>query len=192
MFAEMGKAARSWLAGKDPWELAEQTGMTFHGTAFQWNCLGTEIALRYPDYEADPPLPHWLLLVVLHYLNLADGTPLTGQWISFARQKDGMIRGGGFDRAFEDYVRDSLGRLPMEELQRKCRALGGEEAEGSADVSVIFHPLPRYPVKMNLWLADEEFPASGRLLLDHSAERYLTIEDSVALGESLVELLRQA
>lgn len=175
----MGKAARSWLAGKDPWELAEQTGMTFQGTAFQWNCLGTEIALRYPDYEADPPLPHWLLLVVLHYLNLADGTPLTGQWISFAR-------------AFEDYVRDSLGRLPMEELQRKCRALGGEEAEGSADVSVIFHPLPRYPVKMNLWLADEEFPASGRLLLDHSAERYLTIEDSVALGESLVELLRQA
>ena len=39
------------------------------------------------------------------------------------------------------------------------------------------------------WLADEEFPASGKLLLDTSADHYLMIEDAVSVGQIIMEAL---
>ena len=42
---------------------------------------------------------------------------------------------------------------------------------------------------LKLWLPDEEFPASGRLLLDESEDHYLTIEDAVTLGETILSSL---
>ncbi len=38
-------------------------------------------------------------------------------------------------------------------------------------------------------VADEEFPASGKLLLDASADHYLMIEDAVTAGQILIEKL---
>lgn len=51
--------------------------------------------------------------------------------------------------------------------------------------------MPNYPVWLKIWFADDEFPASGRLLLDASAEHYLSIEDAVTVGELLLKLLLQ-
>jgi hypothetical protein len=47
--------------------------------------------------------------------------------------------------------------------------------------------LPRFPVTLKVWLPDEEFPASGRLLMDSSADHYFTIEDAVTMAEILIE-----
>ena len=44
---------------------------------------------------------------------------------------------------------------------------------------------------MKIRLPDEEFPASGRLLLDSSADHYLTIEDAVTVAEILLEKIGQ-
>lgn len=189
MFDEMMLAARRWLAGKDPWQLAERAGVAFDGTYFRWVCLGTELTVSYPAYEVAPELPTWLTLVILHHLNLADGTPLSGRWITFGQQKDGLIRGGGFDHRAETRISQLLESYTLEEFDARCRCLGGMPVDSTADYAVVFTPMPRYPILLNLWLADEEFPASGKLLLDSSAEHYLTIEDSVTVGEILLSLL---
>ena len=60
---------------------------------------------------------------------------------------------------------------------------------GNNDYSTRLPFLPMYPVTLNYWQADEEFPASGRLLLDSSAEHYLTVEDSVTVGELILQAL---
>ena len=49
--------------------------------------------------------------------------------------------------------------------------------------------LPNFPVTLKVWFADEEFDASARMLLDASADHYLTIEDAVTVGEILLEKL---
>jgi len=85
-----------------------------------------------------------------------------------------------------------FGNLSMQELERRALALGGRVLASNADFCAEFAFLPRYPVTLKLWLADEEFPASGRLLLDSSAEHYLTIEDSVTVGEIFLQLLEFA
>lgn len=131
----------------------------------------------------------WHALTLLHYLDLADGTPLLGKMMAFAQYPDGMVRGGGFDRRAELVIRRQLGLLPPEELRRRCLALGAELLPSNADLCARFPFLPRYPLWLRLWFGDEEFPASGRLFLDESAAHYLTVEDAVTVGGLLLERL---
>ena len=70
--------------------------------------------------------------------------------------------------------------------------VGGRILKSNADLCAEFPFLPRYPVTLKLWLADDEFPVYGRLLLDSSAEHYLTIEDSVTVGNILLQMLEQS
>ena len=122
----------------------------------------------------------------------ADGAPLTGRTITFSQYKDGLVRGGGLDRNAELIVRRDLGILPPEELERRCRLLGAELLPSNADFCARFDFAPRYPVWLKVWFADEEFPASGRLLLDESAPHYLTIEDAVTVGSLILDQLTGA
>lgn len=186
MFDEMKKAAKARLAGRDPEVIARNTGAVLGEGCFRLWSLGALVTVRFPDWELTPQLDPWHQLVLLHYLDLADGTPLTGRPITFAQQRDGMVRGGGFDRRAEN----AIGRLDFDGLRQRCRALGGREKRSGADYCVELPFLPRYPVTLNYWQADEEFPASGRLLLDSSAEHYLTIEDSVTVGELILQALQ--
>ena len=71
----------------------------------------------------------------------------------------------------------------------RSRALGAEIVRSNADLCARFLFAPRYPIWLKLWFADEELPASGRLLLDTSAPQYLTIEDAVTAGTILLDAL---
>ena len=106
-FMEMMKAAREWLAGRDPAEIAERTGIEYNEKTKEFSLvsLGMELCVRYPDYEIEPHINEWHQLVILHYMKLADGTPLTGQWMTMGEVKDGLIRGGDFDRRCENVIR---------------------------------------------------------------------------------------
>lgn len=188
MFDEMMKAARERLADRDPIVIAKNANVEYSGGSFCFTSLGIPVTVSYPKCAIIPKLNPWHELVILHYLDLADGMLLTGKMITFAQQKDGMVRGGGFDRKAES----TISKLEFAVLKDQCAALGGVEKKSNADYCVDLPFLPMYPVTLNYWLTDEDFPASGRLLLDSSAEHYLSIEDSVTVGEVVLEALESA
>lgn len=185
-FEGMMATARGWLAGKDPRAIAARAGVDFDDRAFRLCSLGEDIRVAYPEYEIAPRLDPWREMVLLHYLNLADGAPLAGRLISFSELRDGMVRGGDFDRRCEAVIRQHLGGMDSEVLAEKCVALGAKLLDSNADLCAEFSYLPRYPLVLKIWFADEELPASGRLLLDASADHYLTIEDAVTAGQLLM------
>lgn len=189
MYQEMRRAALERLAGRDVRDIEARARAPFRDGAFRLTTLGREVSVRYPGYEISPALGLWHNLILMHYLDLADGTPLAGRQIPFAAQKDGMVRGGGFDREAEKMIQSSLGRLDPEELRARCRALGGQFLPSNADLCVEFPFLPMYPVYLKIWFADDEFDASGRMFLDASAEHYLSVEDSVTVGSVILEHL---
>ena len=51
--------------------------------------------------------------------------------------------------------------------------------------------LPRWPVMLNLWFADDEFDGSARLLVDKSADHYLSIEDAVTVADIVIAAWRK-
>ena len=191
-FERMLEAARSRLLRHVPEEISEKAGVRYENGAFWVRTLGRCVEVQWPAGKITPPVSKWHTLTLLHYLDLADGTPLTGRTITFSQYKDGLVRGGGLDRNTELIVRRDLGVLPREELARRCETLGAELLPSNADFCARFDFAPRYPVWLKVWFADEEFPASGRLLVDESAPNYLTIEDAVTVGSLILDCLTGA
>ena len=175
-----------------PEEISEKAGVRYENGVFWVRTLGRRVEIQWPAGKITPPVSTWHTLTLLHYLDLADGTPLTGRTITFSQYKDGLVRGGGLNRNTELIVRRDLGVLPREELARRCEALGAELLPSNADFCARFDFAPRYPVWLKVWFADEEFPASGRLLVDESAPSYLTIEDAVTVGALILDELTGA
>lgn len=191
-FELMLEAVRSRLLRHVPEEISEKAGVRYENGVFWVRTLGRRVEIQWPAGKITPPVSTWHTLTLLHYLDLADGTPLTGRTITFSQYKDGLVRGGGLDRNTELIVRRDLGVLPQEELARRCEALGAELLPSNADFCARFDFAPRYPVWLKVWFADEEFPASGRLLVDESAPSYLTIEDAVTVGALILDELTGA
>ena len=191
MFFQMKQAALARLADRDPNEIATYANVLYDDISktFQFQSLGIQVSVHYPDYAFSPNLPGWHELVILHYLDLADGTPVAGNQIPFGQMKSGMVRGGGIDRKFETAIQDLHG-LKEASLATVCERLGGERIASNADMSFRIPFMPRFPVFLKLWLPDEEFPASGRIFVDSSADHYLTIEDAVTVAERIIDALR--
>ena len=192
MFSQMNRAAMARLAGRDPEEIAGKAGIRYDAETqlFHIPTMGMNVTVSWPDCHFTPELPGWHSLVILHYLDLADGTPLTGKEIPFGKMRSGMVRGGGIDRKCEVAIQ-KLKYLSEDSLTRICESLGGERIASNADAAWRLPFLPRFPVTVKIWLPDEEFPASGRLFPDASADHYLTIEDAVTVAEILLEKMTQ-
>ena len=190
-FAEMRRAALARLDGRQPEEIAARTGLSYDQSrqCFTLCTLGQDVQIDYPGYEITPLLDEWHQLLVLHYMDLADGTPLSGGLIPFGAQPGGMVRGGGFDRQSEQELSLRLGKVPRETVEQACRHLGGVLVASNADVCAVFSLFPRYPITLKLWFADEEIPGNGRLFLDACAGHYLSVEDAVTAGSLLLEML---
>lgn len=185
----MLRAAKRRLIGRDPERIACSAEVDYKNGEFRFLSLGREVCVSWPELDVTPELPHWQLLTFLHYLDLADGNPTTGRMKPFSAYRDGMVRGGGFDRDAEEIIRDKLGVMPEKLLQERCLALGGDLLPSNADLCACIRFAPRYPVWLKLWFADDEFPASGRMFVDEGAEHYLTIEDAVTVGMLVFEAL---
>ena len=138
-YESMLTVARERLSRHAPESIARRAGVTWDGGRLTLPSLGQTVTVTVPDFAVSPELDMWHALTLLHYLDLADGTPLLGKMMAFAQYPDGMVRGGGFDRRAELVIRRQLGLLPPEELRRRCLALGAELLPSNADLCA---PLP--------------------------------------------------
>ena len=192
-FQEMLKVARERLCGRNPADIAKKAQIEFDSehSEFHVNSLGTSITIHYPDYTITPGINEWHQLVILHYMDLADGTLPSAEFITFGQLQNGLIRGGGFDRQCEEVIRSDLGNYSEEQLEQACKALGAEIVSSNADFCAVFPFLPYYPVTLKIWFADEEMDASGRMFLNKNADHYLTVEDAVTVGDVILNSLAE-
>lgn len=188
-FSSMLRTARERLSGREPEIIARNSGAVFANGEFRLASLGQTVRISYPNLEVSPELSQWHLLPLLHYLDLADGTPASFRQMPFSRCRDGMIRGGGFDRAAENAIRSRIGTIEEALLVRRCLALGAERVASNADLCMCFPFAPHCPLWLKMWFADEEFPASGRMFIDENADRCLTVEDAVTIGSLILDFI---
>lgn len=190
-FDEMLRAARLRLAGRDPARIAANAQAAYDParSALLLRSLNEDVSISLPDLTLYPEMDPWWQMVILHYLDMADGAPLSKELLAFGAQREGMARGGGFDRDCERILGARLGKCDPACIEAACVHLGAEILPSNADLCAVFPFLPRYPITLKLWFADEEMEASGRLFLSGSAGHYLSVEDSVAAGTILLEAL---
>ena len=188
---------RKSIALIDPDLLAFNTSAAYeqfspaHGT-FLFNYWGKPISISYPELIVQEPgtqknASEMTQAIILYYLQTADGTPLQGNWISFAELEDGRF----YNQAFQGYTGQEISRFFQNDQGRFSSAalkLGGE-ASSSFPAAYAFLALPRVPLLINFWAGDEDFPSSCQVLFDGSASHYLPTDAYAILGSTLTRQL---
>ncbi|MGD8398136.1 MAG: DUF3786 domain-containing protein [Anaerolineae bacterium] len=195
------KARRSFLES-EPSAVAVKAGVDYRAGAdqsgrFACTFLGTRHEISWPDgtvYRVSQgestPADIATTLVLLHYLLTADGSAMADEWIAFRNVPGGL----GYDAAFQGRANARLVRAfgsNRAAFEAAARAIGGERLT-FGDAAFAFRALPRVWLAVVLYVADDEFPASARVLFDGSASRYLPTEDLAVLGGMLASRLIKA
>ena len=109
-------------------------------------------------------MPNFQQALLLYYFSAADGSPQTGNYVSFADLPAGRM----YAQAFQGYSGDELVKAfgeNLEPFKKACKKTGGHLLEvGSA--AFAFQALPRVPLQVVYWLGDEDFPSSCKILFD--------------------------
>lgn len=194
MFEEMLRAAWARVTRHRGEDIAAGSGALFdrEKNAFTLTSLNRDIEISAAQAAFSPELEGWHKLVILHYLDLADGAAVSSELMPFGSLKDGLIRGTKFDHDTERALADLFSDKTPDQIARACAHLGAEFTDGQADLCAVFHVLPRYPVWLKVWFADDEFETSGNLFVSRSANHYLTVEDAVTVGSLLLSELARA
>lgn len=130
----------------------------------------------------------WSKIIIYDYIRRKGSKPLTGEWVTLGYFPNTASHVKAFQRSAEEKVAATFNK-DMNGLKARCKELGGREVQGKmkADYICRFDLLPRIPLYLCFWEADEEFQASCKLFLDSSAEAYIDIEYLAYLVERFVE-----
>lgn len=121
---------------------------------------------------------------------LCDSKPhrcISGRWVNIVSQ------GHSFHRNLQEERKDPDAELfdrHPEAFSEACRALGGEELPGG-DMGYAIELLDGLRIFVQLWHADEEFPASLRFFWDENALHYLRYETTWYAVGVLVERIKE-
>lgn len=159
---------------------------------FLFLSMGQMIRIHYPDFKMNCELDMWHHLTILQYMDTADGSALSGNWIGLSQMRGGLSRGKGFDQDISTMIERDLKEMDAETVKKACLKLGGVEVKGKADLSVRIPYAPMFPGLFNYWEGDDEFLPSGKVLVDKYAEHYLTTEAAGGACSAVVQrIIRQ-
>lgn len=137
-------------------------------------------------------LDSWSKIIIYDYVRRKGSRPLTGEWVTLGYFPNTASHVKAFQRNAEEKIAAKFNNN-KEGLQNRCKELGGVSWQGKMNADYInkFDLLPKIPLYLCFWDADDEFQASCKLFLDSSAEDYIDIEYLAYLVERFVEIFVQ-
>ncbi|MES0340918.1 MAG: DUF3786 domain-containing protein [Candidatus Humimicrobiaceae bacterium] len=108
--------------------------------------------------------------VILHYLINADGTKISGEWISYRELPDGMFYFRTIPGVLEP-VRKKY-KNSAEGLIKRIEGSGGHKSSDFKNGGVIY-PFINFPILLIMDEESEEFDASLRILFDSNGSHYI-------------------
>ncbi|GJQ57807.1 MAG: DUF3786 domain-containing protein [Candidatus Scalindua sp. AMX11] len=131
----------------------------------------------------------WTKIIVYDYLTRMGKQPLSGDWVTLGCFRNTASHVKAFHKKSEEKIAEAFNHN-IDGLKLRCSQFEGREDQGkiTADYVCRFNLLPRIPLYLCFWEADEEYQASCKLFLDSNAEDYIDIEYLAYLVESFVDL----
>jgi hypothetical protein len=129
-------------------------------------------------------------ILILHYLTLASGTPLSGKPIAFQELPEGASYQRTFSKRSIDPLVKYFGGEP-ERLVKVAKRLGGQKVD-YGDTAVTVNGFKLVPVTLVLWGGDDEFPPRGNILFDATIPEYLSTYDITVLCDAIIWRLVRA
>lgn len=150
-----------------------------------------DIKVSLADSEEDVKIKDKLL--ILHYLNRAKGTPVTGQTITYKELPEGLNYASNFGKRTIRPLLDNFGHQPERLLE--AAAMFDFHKADFGDVAVTIDAFSRVPITLVLWKGDDELTPECSIMFDSTITDYLSTEDTTVLCENiawrLVSFLRK-
>jgi hypothetical protein len=122
-------------------------------------------------------------ILILHYLALAKGTPLSHKLVAYQELKEGAVYYPTFIKRSIKPLIDFFGPSP-EKLVDVSSSLGGYRAD-YGDAAVTIPAFKRIPITLVMWKGDDEFPPDANILFDNTIQDYLPAEDINVLCQTV-------
>jgi len=141
-------------------------------------------------------LTRWEQVFVFNHLAQGGSSVPAGQWTDFSQFPNTVSKVKSMAHHVEKPLAEQFeGR--MDALRSAGLDLGAQDQTGgfsSADLALVFAPLPRVPLLLLFWGEDPEeaFPPEIKVLFDITAREHLDIESMLFVCERLVQLLIEA
>jgi len=195
VYEQVYQGLRKRLAGADLGAAARDLGLVSLGPGVAVPCLGKTYLVDAQGVrtQAGGPAPLNLSIVLAYYLLHGGRGEVTGRFVPY-RQLPG---GQDFARSLSQTVEGRLARHfsgRPQDLSRACAEMGGRAAAWgvSADLSFTLPALPKIPLGLTFYDADEDFPAEAKIFYDLTATNFLDLECLAVLGMIAVQELEQA
>lgn len=183
---------RQQVAATDLAAAAERLDVPFREGALVVTSLGKEFRVNADgDLVSQCHNNVWVHLPMLNYILHGKGREPTGLWLPF-----GDLAGAGEWALFFSHrcelemgrLADSHGDVLFELLE----LFGARQITGvtDADQALLIRPLPKLPLLINYWQAEEGFESKLRILFDSTAPDNSSVESLYLLTRGLVEMFR--
>ena len=152
--------------------------------------LKKELAVTWPELDiafkgSQEEVPIQQQVLILHYLNGAMGSGISGEWIAYQEIPDGKFYLDAFHRRAKIPLVQAFGNKPDLLLKLAADAYEARPTD-QGDVSVVIQAFPKVPVALILWRGDDEFPPEGNILFDRSISSILSVEDIAWLAGMVI------
>jgi len=157
---------------------AERCGGEYQGGWLTLNLLGKPCATDQDgNLRTQLHLNPWILSPFFTYIIRCEGAEPTGNWLNFRDLPGSLERYPHFRRHAEEAMRGVADRQPslFADLVRIFSAKNQPPHFG-ADLSVLLLPLPKLPILLSYWRADEGIGSELHLHLDETAKNNLDID----------------
>jgi hypothetical protein len=188
---------RAAIAKRNPYTVASHAALAvsgkkdgtifFSGTYFSKQCV-----ISWPELNIFDDHGKALSLRTeafwLHYLDRADGHPLSGRWVNLSE-----IGGLFYQQAFQGYCGDELAAAwgnDLVGLRNSCLSSGGWELKGLGDLAFEWRVLPRLPLCLCYRLPTGTKKAWATMLFDAAANHYVAADVAATAGKKLAESLK--
>ncbi|HEX78888.1 MAG TPA: DUF3786 domain-containing protein [Dehalococcoidia bacterium] len=141
-----------------------------------------EINVSLADSNEAVPIKDKVL--ILHYINNAEGAPVTGNRITYKELPEGIIYASNFTKRTIRPLLKSFGNNP--ELLLKTVAMFDYQEAGYGDLALTINAFSHVPITLVLWRGDDEFAPEGSIIFDSTIPSYLSTEDITVLCENIV------
>ena len=141
--------------------------------------------IRFADSSSSHSLEFYLQLSAMNYLIGAKDIPLSGQWISEKQFPSGQIFFRGHHAMPSEKLEQVFGQ-DSKNFSAASSVWGGKKVEGG-DIAFEFLVFPRIPVRLILWLADDEFPARVSYLFDRTANIHLQLVGPISTSNQFAK-----
>ncbi|MBF0572694.1 MAG: DUF3786 domain-containing protein [Desulfamplus sp.] len=134
----------------------------------------------------------WVIMPLLNYIVQCKDDPISGIWVPFRELPSGRAWQGLFEKQSEELIKKVADTYPGF-FQEILELFNGKKVEKhyKSDIALVVYPLPKIPILICYWLAEDGIESDLHLFFDAKTEDYLHINSIYAIGAGLARMFEK-